>query len=362
MSNLHLLLDEANKHNPKGFDPAINNTFPWKDELGLSTYREQMELPKAINFVDGTVAAPTTVDGDIYVLTGSGVIDGSWGNATFGDWVRFTNTIATEITPLTGYLCYDVTAASWMEYDGAVWAVFGSAGVVSTIFTGGTMSAPSTILMASNDLTFDGGQTTLKGPGATSGTTALLVENSASLELLKIRDDGDISSKGTLRIGALGSSLISAEYSLQIHGRTNTIGDIARFCPNNSTAAALDIKNKSVGVGMIANYATALIVKANSAAAQIRILTLYASDSVSERASLSTGGKFGLGQWGTDRLVISNIASAGWVNVPASTTAHPQMYFEAGVAPTSPNNGAFWFDGTDFKARIGGVTKTFTLT
>jgi len=158
MSNLHLLLDEANKHDPKGFIPAVNNTFPWKDELGLSTYREQMELPKAINFVDGTVAAPTTVDGDVYVLTGSGVVDSSWGNATFGDWVRFTNTIATEITPLAGYLCYDVTAASWMEFDGAVWAVFGGGGgVVSTIFTGGTMAADSTIAMANKKVTFSGG-------------------------------------------------------------------------------------------------------------------------------------------------------------------------------------------------------------
>ena len=39
MSNLHLLLDEANKHDPKGFIPAAINTFPWKDELGLSTYQ-----------------------------------------------------------------------------------------------------------------------------------------------------------------------------------------------------------------------------------------------------------------------------------------------------------------------------------
>jgi hypothetical protein len=199
MSNLHLLLDEANKHDPKGFIPAVNNTFPWKDELGLSTYREQMELPKAINFVDGTVAAPTTVDGDVYVLTGSGVIDSSWGNATFGDWVRFTNTIATEITPLAGYLCYDVTAASWMEFDGAVWAVFGGGGgVVSTIFTGGTMASPSTIVMAGNGLTFDGGQTTLKGSGSTDSTTAVLVQNLLGADLLEVKDGGSTTIYGNL--------------------------------------------------------------------------------------------------------------------------------------------------------------------
>ena len=46
----------------------------------------------------------------------------------------------------------------------------------------------------------------------------------------------------------------------------------------------------------------------------------------------------------------------------ASTTSHPHINFTSGVAPTSPVNGDFWFDGTNFKARVGGVTKTFTLT
>jgi len=124
MSNLHANQDEVNKHTPKGFDNAINNTRPWKDERGESTYIENFSLPRAINFVDGTVAAPTNADGDIYVLIGSGVVDTSWSSATFGDWVRFTNTIATPITPIAGALCYDDTASSWMEFDGSVWAVF----------------------------------------------------------------------------------------------------------------------------------------------------------------------------------------------------------------------------------------------
>lgn len=127
MSNLHVTLDEANKHTPKGFDPAVNNTQPAKDEQGLSTYEERMKLPKAINFVDGTVAPPTTNDLDVFVLIGSGTEDAGWGAAVFGDWVRFTNSIANPITPSDGYLCFDETTGDWMKYDGSVWAVFGGA-------------------------------------------------------------------------------------------------------------------------------------------------------------------------------------------------------------------------------------------
>ena len=163
MSNLHLNLDEANKHTPKGFDNAAANTRPWKDESSQSTYTENETLPRALNFVDGTTAPPTTTNGHIYVITGTGTVNAGWGSASFNDWVRFANGFPVSISPVTGYLCYDITASQWMEFDGTTWAAFGGGGVVNTIFTGGTMSAPSTITMGGNALTFSGGNTKFVG-------------------------------------------------------------------------------------------------------------------------------------------------------------------------------------------------------
>jgi nitrogen fixation protein len=45
----------------------------------------------------------------------------------------------------------------------------------------------------------------------------------------------------------------------------------------------------------------------------------------------------------------------------AATTAKASLRIPSGTAPTTPVNGDIWFDGTDLKMRIGGVTKTFTL-
>jgi hypothetical protein len=45
----------------------------------------------------------------------------------------------------------------------------------------------------------------------------------------------------------------------------------------------------------------------------------------------------------------------------ASVAARASLRIPSGTAPTSPTNGDIWFDGTDLKMRIGGVTKTFTL-
>lgn len=46
----------------------------------------------------------------------------------------------------------------------------------------------------------------------------------------------------------------------------------------------------------------------------------------------------------------------------ASTTTEAGMNMPNGTAPTVPVDGDMWQDGTDFKIRIGGVTKTVTLT
>ena len=70
-----------------------------------------------------------------------------------------------------------------------------------------------------------------------------------------------------------------------------------------------------------------------------------------------------------ERLIIDDSGNVGIANAtptaaldtPASTTARATMRIRSGVAPTTPNDGDIWFDGTNLKMRIGGVTKTFTL-
>lgn len=62
------------------------------------------------------------------------------------------------------------------------------------------------------------------------------------------------------------------------------------------------------------------------------------------------GGRVG---FGTAPTAVADIA--------ASTTARASLRIRSGIAPTTPNDGDIWFDGTDFKCRVGGVTKTFTL-
>jgi hypothetical protein len=49
------------------------------------------------------------------------------------------------------------------------------------------------------------------------------------------------------------------------------------------------------------------------------------------------------------------------LHLPASTTTIASLKLDIGIAPTTPNNGDIWFDGTNLKMQIAGATKTFTL-
>lgn len=50
------------------------------------------------------------------------------------------------------------------------------------------------------------------------------------------------------------------------------------------------------------------------------------------------------------------------MDLPASTTAAASLRIRSGTAPTSPNDGDIWYDGTNLKIRVGGTTKTVTIT
>jgi hypothetical protein len=54
------------------------------------------------------------------------------------------------------------------------------------------------------------------------------------------------------------------------------------------------------------------------------------------------------------------VLTSAFAAIAAGTTAKSQINFGASTAPTSPNNGDFWFDGTNLNIRISGSTKTLT--
>jgi hypothetical protein len=125
---------------------------------------------------------------------------------------------------------------------------------------------------------------------------------------------------------------------------------------------ALTIYNSGMGSG---NGAQIVIGQAASINNAFEFAFFYTSS-----GSSSNYGAFGLYNTPDTFKIFDNrveinktltLASA-MLQMAAATTARASLNMPAGVAPTSPANGDMWFDGTDIKMRVGGVTKTFTLT
>ena len=91
----------------------------------------------------------------------------------------------------------------------------------------------------------------IKGSGATSATTALLVQNSAGTELLKVRDDGWVDLPSTLNGGAIRANVLQvdsvnfkvdgtnnyfqSQFSKNIFGADNTNADASAVLQADST-------------------------------------------------------------------------------------------------------------------------------
>ena len=57
----------------------------------------------------------------------------------------------------------------------------------------------------------------------------------------------------------------------------------------------------------------------------------------------------------------TNTTPTATIDIIGSEATQASLRIRSGVAPTTPNDGDIWFDGTDIKMRIAGVTKVFTL-
>ena len=148
----------ADIHNPKWFSGANNGDYAFKNEKGELESIDELLLPAALNFVDASVAPPTTNSGDIYILSSGGSVNAGWGSVSLQDWVRYDGTQWNSITPQKSSLCYDKTADSLMVYDGAAWAAIGGGGGGSSIYTAdGTVSGDRVVNLNTNDLDFKDG-------------------------------------------------------------------------------------------------------------------------------------------------------------------------------------------------------------
>lgn len=159
---------------------------------------------------------------------------------------------------------------------------------------------------------------------------------------------------------AVGASTITNSYSLYVDapvaGTNMTLTNRYGIGTNGAIIATGSITSSSVVTG---SSIQALDFQSSGATMTIRTRPGNVSF-----IQFSTTGTTPTESWRMDTNGnLSSTLATGTANISlkASTTAYAHLNLAAGVAPTSPNNGDMWFDGTDFKVRIGGVTKTLVV-
>tara|TARA_R100000544_G_scaffold10387_1_gene4498 strand:+ start:33 stop:1751 length:1719 start_codon:yes stop_codon:yes gene_type:complete len=136
-------------HNPKWLSTANNGDYAWKNEKGELESIDEIVLPAALNFVDASVAPPTSNNGDIYILASGGSVNAAWGSVAVGDWVKYDGALWNSITPQKSSLCYDKSADGLKFYNGLVWA--GMGGGISSV----TSAEKAALSPSTGDFVFD---------------------------------------------------------------------------------------------------------------------------------------------------------------------------------------------------------------
>ena len=218
---------EGDIHNPKWFSGANNGDVAWRNELGVLESTDELVLPAALDFVDGSATPPTSNSGDIYVLSSGASVNAGWGAVSLGDWVRYDGTTWNVITPQKSSLCYNETTDALNSYDGSTWSAIGSGGGGgNTIYTADDTIGAGRVATLTDTLTFKDGTVNIQGAGTSTGSALAIYNNDTTPNKL-----WDFLDNGTLNGNKSKTTLIA-----QNNTSNNLAEYIARFRNNLDSA------------------------------------------------------------------------------------------------------------------------------
>lgn len=319
----------------------------------------------AITLTLGAIT-PTTVNGitlsgsstPTLAVTGTTTVSG----ANTGDQTNISGNAATVTTNanLTGPITSSGNATSVASQTGTgstfamaagptftgtltAAAVTTSGAVINTVAIGGNVQA---LQINQNDTTNNPTAVTITN--ASSGTTGRalnVIQNSATGNGLRVANAGNFAFTGT-GDGSLAWFFLD---------NTSDTGNVLAV-RNQGSGTSMIINNSattSVGAGLSITHSGTtgvplVVSKSGNSASAVTAVTISTANAGAGAAyALTTsGGNVGIGV----------AAPTAAVHIAASTTAAASLRIPSGTAPTSPNSGDVWFDGTHLQFRNGSTT------
>jgi hypothetical protein len=204
---------------------------------------------------------------------------------------------------------------------------------------------------------------------ATDYTDRLIVKSSTGNVLIgSTTDSGEkLQVTGTMKV--TGASSFGGNMTLSLNQNAATKISVSNTTSGTGSYSELSVTSTN-GTGSFVKTSNGYTPYKIFAANDFCIINTSSAGDISILNDFATGNiKFAAGGSSTEQMRLTSagnlcigVTSGGdFLNIGAGTTAKAQINLASSTAPTSPNNGDIWFDGTDLKMRIGGVTKTFTL-
>jgi hypothetical protein len=290
-----------------------------------------------------TLAVPQTTT---YTLpnTASETLAGLATAQTFTAVQRFTGA-TTEITALalldtTYKTVLDISAANTLRLANGM--------------TTPTITTPATVINVT------GGSTSIT---STTGGLNLATSSGGNTVVLRVVGDANANSGVNITMNGSATNGSSNRAITTVNGTyAPTTGTTAIFrginlspTINETSTAANELDLLDINPTLTSVRGTVYGVRSRLASSPTgggTAWNLYIKSDAGTTAQNYIDGNTGIG---------TTTVTAAFLTIAAGTTAKSQINFISSTAPSSPNNGDFWFDGTDVKIRVGGVTKTFTL-
>lgn len=382
-----------------------NTSFGWGNHAsaGYLTSITSGQITTALGFTPVTNARTLTINGTTYDLSADRSWTVSGGISTLNTLTGATQTFATgttgtdfTISSLGTTHTFNIPTASSSNrgvLSTTDWTTFNSKESALTFSTG--LTRTSNTITSNISTGVSGGQTIIGGTASGNSLTLSSTSNATKGKLLFGTSAYDEVNN------RLGIGNTSPSYALDVNGdiRVNNIyrfqggqsfsvsGSAININANNGTvwnanstgSTLLTLSNGGIygfTAGFVTGYTNPFIalgvhresgtnwraylaypITFQNLAGDIAITqdtgkTYAGTFTPTETVRLKAGGTVGIGV----------TSPSAYLSIKASTTSIPHLNLTAGSAPSSPTNGDIWFDGTDIKMRIGGVTKTFTLT
>jgi hypothetical protein len=329
MSNLHRLSDEFNKHTPKGFDIASNNTKLTRDERNQSRYVEDLIKERVENIVDGHDAPPTTTTGHLYLLIdlGNGSVDADWNGANYDDIVRVQDGIWVNTTPYNGMLVFNKTDEKYYKFGSLGWEEFG-VGALLEMYNG----VDVTPLTPRTKLRFSGYLEVVDDPINEESVAGL---SSTALKESNVARFG-INPSDEVDLKIAQNKLLTGDSNGYATDLTGAEGSVLGFGASNEVQEyeAIEVFNILKEEGITADKTMALVDISNISSnlkAKFAIFSIVAKNNTANAVTINIGST----SLGTDIVNAGVVGASSEVRLTVgtsffSTTAGTTLYISSG--------------------------------